>query len=245
MQRRTRLIAAGAAVFLAGLVILFPARAAYHWFGPDTVRLSGISGTVWRGSAAEASLGGLYVGTLRWSFRPLALLTGKAGYAIVVEPLAGSVAGDVAVSPGGSLHVSDLSGRLPISAASGIAGLDGIDGIVELQVESLVARDGRPVRAVGTVDVANLVAAGLSPSPLGDYRAEFATADEVITGQVQDVSGVLDLTGTLEVRPDGSYSFAGRVAATGRAPSRLVQQLQELGSPDADGMRSFRVEGRL
>lgn len=245
MQRGTRLAAAGAAIFLAGLVVLFPARVAYQWFAPDAVRLAGISGTVWSGFAAEGTLGDLYAGDLRWRIRPLALITGKLGYAVMAEPAGGSFASDVAIAPGGSVHFSDLDARLPLAALSNAAVLAGVEGRVALQFGSLVLNDRYPVRAAGAANVGGLVLSALSASPLGDYRAEFETVDDVVTGRFEDVSGVLDLSGTIELRPDRSYSLSGRVRATPAAPQGVVQQLRFLGSADADGMRSFRFEGRL
>lgn len=245
MKRRTRLLAAGAAVFVAGLVLLFPARAAYRWFAPEAVRLSGIAGTVWSGSAAEASFGGFYAGNLGWRFRPAALFTGKIGYAVAADLAGGSLAGNTAIAPGGSVHLSDLRARLPLAAlGDALAGI-GADGLVDLRFDSLVLDDGWPVRAAGTVDVRDFVIPVLSSAPLGDYRAEWETADDVVTGRFEDVSGMLDLAGTLELRPDRSYVLSGRVRATNTAPPDLVQQLRFLGSPDAQGMRSFRFEGGL
>jgi general secretion pathway protein N len=245
MRRRTTLIAAAVAIFILGVVVLFPARVAYRWFAPDSVQLSGISGTVWNGAAREAVAGDVYLGDLRWRFRPQALITGKAGYAIAAEPIAGFVETDVAVAPGGAVHLSDLAARLPVAAMGAAAPLLGVDGIVTLDFDSLVTRDGLPVEVSGSAEVADLVISGLSRAPLGGYRAVFRTAGGIVTADVEDLSGVLDLDGTVELRPDRSYVFAGTVAATNGAPGEVVRQLQYLGSTDARGRHSFRFEGRL
>lgn len=245
MPRISVLVAAGAAIFAVGLVVLFPARVAYHWFAPDGVQMSGIAGTVWSGTAAECRAGDLYLANLTWEFRPLALFTGKAGFAISADPAAGFVEGVVALSPGGTVHVSDLRARLPIAALEGLGALGEVDGMLEVDLESLVLDDGLPVRGLGTIEVANLVARQLSRTPLGNYRARISTVEGVVRADVEDVSGMLDLAGTIELREDRSYLLAGQVAPTASAPATVVQQLSYLGSPDANGMRSFRVEGEL
>ncbi len=245
MQRWTRLAVTGAAVFLAGLVLLFPARVAYDWFAPETVRLSGLSGTVWSGSAAEGTFGGFYAGDLRWRFRPAALLSGKIGYAVSAEPAGGLLESKVAISPAGAVHLADLRAGLPLAALADNAALAGIEGVLDLQLGTLVLDDGWPVRAAGTAEVRGVVVPPLSSAPLGDYGAQFETADEVVTGRFEDVSGVLDLSGTLELRAGGAYIVSGRVRATPTAPTALAQQLRYLGSADADGMRTFRFEGQL
>lgn len=245
MPRTPALIAVGAAIFAAALVVMFPARVAYHAFAPTAVRLSGISGSVWNGTAAEGRAGELYLSNLTWSFRPLALLSGKAGYAVTADLVSGFIAGDVAIAPGGSVHFSDLTARVPISAVGGLAAAAGVDGMLDLELESLVLRDGLPVRGTGTIRVADLVASQLARAPLGSYEARVQTVDDVLSADIADISGALDLAGTLELRADRSYLLSGRVAATAAAPQGVAQQLSYLGSPDAEGMRAFRFEGKL
>lgn len=240
-----RLIAAGVALFLIGLVVLFPARAAYQWFAPEDLRLSGISGTVWDGAAIEGTAGGFYLGNLRWDFNPLLLFTGKAGYSIAAEPVSGFIESDVAISPSGTLHFSDLTAALTVASLGNLLPMSGAEGAITVQFASLVARDGVPIEADGTIEIANLTLRGLSQSPLGSYRVVFETIDDVITGHVEDLSGMLDVTGTIQLRPDRSYTFTGQVAATNQAPDAIVQQLQYLGSPNAEGQRTFRFEGQF
>ena len=245
MLSRTRLVAAGACVFVAGIVLLFPARVAYDWFAPETVRLSGITGTVWSGSAVEGSFDGFYAGNPSWHFRPAALFNGKLGYAVAADPAGGMLEGNVAISPAGSVHLGKLRAGLPLAALGSAAAAAGAKGTLDLQFDSLVLDDGWPVRATGAAEVRGLIVPVLSPTPLGDYHAEFETVDGAVTARFEDLSGVLDLDGTLELQTDRRYVLSGRVRATNAAPPGLVQQLRFLGSPDAQGMRRFRFEGRL
>ena len=245
MPSRIGLAVTGACVFVAGIVLLFPARVAYDWFAPETVRLSGISGTVWSGSAVEGSFDGLYAGNLGWQFRPAALFTGKIAYAVTADPAGGLLEGRVAISPAGSVHLGDLRAGLPLAALGNAAAAAGAEGVLDAEFESLVLDDGWPVRATGAADVRGLTIPLLSSAPLGDYHAGFETVDGVVTARFEDASGVLDLEGTLELQSDRRYVVAGRVRATNAAPPALVQQLRFLGSPDTEGMRTFRFEGQL
>jgi general secretion pathway protein N len=244
MPRPGRLVAIGLAIFLCGLIVLFPARVAYRALAPDGVRLAGLSGTVWNGAAAESRLGGLYLGDLSWRFRPLALVTGKAGFAVSGVSASGPLTGNFAVAPGGAVHVSDLRGSVPLSAVGGLATLGGVDGVLELDIGTLVLEGGLPVRGTGTLELTSLFARQLASAPLGNFRARLETVEGVLTATFEDVSGMLDLSGTLEVRPDRSYSLTGSVAATESAPQSLVRQLSFLPA-DASGKRSFRMEGKL
>jgi general secretion pathway protein N len=244
MGNTRRLILAGVVTLLVGLIITFPARVAYQWFGPGGLKLSGIAGSIWRGSAKQGSASGIYLTDIRWSFRPLALLRGRLGYAISSNPASGFLDANVAIGVGG-VNMSDVNGAISLAALGDALPLKGIEGDVSLRFDKLVIRDGWTVGAIGTVDIANLVSRYLSPSVLGDYRAEFQSADEGILASVEAVSGVLELAGTITLTADRSYALIGQVAAKPSAPPAIRQQLQYLGSPDARGMRDFRVEGQL
>ena len=69
MASPQRLILAGIATLVIGLIITFPARVAYQWFAPAELKLSGISGSIWHGAAAQGSAGGVYLTNVEWSFR--------------------------------------------------------------------------------------------------------------------------------------------------------------------------------
>ncbi len=245
MRNSKRLILAGIVTFVIGLIITFPARVAYQWFAPAELKLSGISGSIWRGSAAQGSAGSVYLANVNWSFRPLALLTGKLEFASSSKLASGFVDARIALGVGGSLTLSDVAGALSLDTLADTLHLSGIEGDVSLQFEELVVENGLPVEATGTLNIANLVSRYLSPTRLGDYRAEFQTDDDGILGSVEAISGVLELGGTIKLTRDRNYEFVGKVAAKPNAPPGISQQLQFLGSPDAQGKREFRIEGKL
>ena len=109
-----RLIIAGVLVFLVVLVVSFPARVAYRWFAPPDLQLSGISGSVWKGFAAEGLAGGAYLQSISWQLKPSALLTGELAFETSASPAAGTVNTDVAIGLGGSLALTNLSGSVPL-----------------------------------------------------------------------------------------------------------------------------------
>lgn len=246
MPRVKLLAAAGIAAFLLALLVTMPARLAYHWFAPAELQLSGISGSVWSGRAAEGAAAGIYFSDLSWQFRPASLLTGKAACAVSARPAGGMLEADVAVALFGSnLLLRDLDAALPLDVFSRIVPMEGVSGNLGLRFSRIRIDGGIPTEATGTLRIMNLVLRPLSNRALGDYRAVFETGDEAITGTVEDVSGVLDLTGNAALKADRTYLFTGQVAAIPDAPSAVVQQLQFLGSADAQGRREFRFEGSL
>ena len=240
-----RYVFAGLLVFATVLIVSFPARVAYRWFAPPDLSLSGISGSIWSGSAAEGLAGGAYIRDITWRLRPADLLTGKLAFSTTSRPASGSMETDVAVGIDGSLTLSNLEGSVPLDLVHPAFQRAGISGDLSMQFEKLVLRNGLPVDVSGNVTVKNMYAPALSAGTLGDYRAQLVTNEGAVSGTVEDLSGVLDVIGTIAISPDRSYSLVGDVAAQPGAPPSIEQQLRFLGSADDRGFRQFRFEGQL
>ena len=240
-----RYILAGLLVLLFALAYKFPARLAYDWFAPPDVQLSGVSGSVWNGSAREGRAAGAYVSDIRWKFRPAALLGGKLEFETSSRPAFGTLQTDLAIAANGELSLRDLSGNVALGLVHPSFQQNGIRGDLQLNFSELALRDGMPSSATGDVSINDLLIPDLAPSVLGDYVATFETTGDSITATLNDTDGILDVDGTLTLNADRSYTLLGRVSAKATAPHSVVDQLQYLGSPDADGFRPFRFEGQL
>lgn len=245
MPSVSRLLVVGGIVLLLGVIIMFPARVAHHWFSPAAVQVAGIDGTVWSGSAREASAHGVYLRNLHWKMQPLRLLLGQVAYYVEADPAGGFLETDVSVGLTGTVRLRNTRAALPLTALHGALRIDDIGGDISLQLSEARLSDGWPEQLEGTVGISGLLVRALAPSPLGNFTAEFQSNDDDIVGSVEDVSGMLDVAGIVTLKPDRSYSLIGQVAATAEAPASLTQQLQYLGSANARGLRDFRLEGTL
>jgi general secretion pathway protein N len=242
---RKALFSIGLVTFVAAFVVMFPARVAYDWFAPPTVQVSGLQGSLWSGSAAEASVAGLYFRDLAWRLRPLGLFGGKLAASIEASPSSGFLEADVALGFGGVVSLSDINASLPLGAFATIARMPGLSGNASIQFEALRIKDGLPIEAAGTLAVADLVAPMVDPSPIGGYRAEFFTNEGAVVASVEDVNGVFDLAGSLTISADRNYQFIGKVAANDDTSEKLQRQLRFLGSPNERGQHDIRLEGQL
>ena len=240
-----RYIFAGVFVFMGILLVTFPARVAVNWFAPADVHLSGISGSVWNGTAIEAMAAGAYIQDISWHLKPASVFAGQLAFQTSSKPASGRLNADVAVSLNGSLTLSNVSGNIPLDLVHPALQQNGISGDVSLNFDEIVIRNGLPVIVTGNVSVSNFFAPDLSAAQLGDYKADFQVTDGNITATIDDLSGVLDVSGTITLSPQRNYQVIGEVAARPDAPSSIKQQLQYLGSPDERGFRSFRFEGTL
>lgn len=227
------------------LLATFPARVAYQWLAPPELQLSGISGSIWNGRATEGLAADVYLTDIRWHFRPASLFRGNLTYETEAKPVGGSLLTNVSVAANGSIVLTELSGGVPLDLVLPQFQAQGISGDLSLAFDQLVLRQGIPVAATGSVTVVNLFAPHLSAGVLGDFQLVFTTTPDGISATLDDLKGVLDVTGNVDVSPDLNYRVEGRVKARPDAPPSVEAQLRVLGSPDDNGMRYFATEGVL
>lgn len=245
MMTRSRFVIIGVVTLLLGLVITFPARVAHHWFTPTGVAISGIQGSIWRGHALEAEVGGIYVRDLNWQMRPLQLFTGELAYSIEADAVSGFVNGDVAIGIGGSASLRDFTASLSLQSVQSLIGMSGLGGTANLQFEQLVFENGIPVAADGTLEIANLLAPQIHRSSVGGFRAEFFTQESGIVASVEDTDAVVELAGSLSLSSDRTYQFLAQVAPKQTTPANLREQMRFLGTPNERGQYELRLEGQL
>ncbi len=228
MPRPRRLLLLGGLTFLAGVVMFFPARVAYEWFAPPEVRVAGIEGTVWSGAAAEARVPALYLRNLTWSLRPSGLLRGRIGFAVAGEPAGGFIEGIVGITPGGTVHLADVMGSMPLDLLRESVGSPGLSGALSLRVDSLEVRDGRPVAGQATFQVADLREPRVDSGSLGGYRGVVTTNEQGLAVHYEDTDGVIDIEGRVDVAGDGTFRHTARLRPKPATPPQIRQFIGSL-----------------
>jgi len=245
MTARSRYLMIGLVTLFVGLLAMFPARVAYRWFAPPGVAMSGIDGSIWRAKVREGYIRGIYVRNVDLSMQPLALFTGKLGYAIEANAASGFVNGSVAIGPGGSAEWTDLTASFSLQALQDSVAMPGLSGTVNLKFERLAFENNVPVAAVGNVEVANLRAPLIHRAAIGGFRADFFTQETGVMASVEDTDAVVDLAGSLSLAPDRTYQFLAQVAPKGNTPAELKEQMRFLGTANERGQYELRLEGQL
>ena len=245
MSRRWLLIA-GLLAFVLSVLAIFPARVAYRWFSPPAVSLAGIEGTVWNGRADHASVSGVYVRNLEWSARPFSLFLLRPAYRARGELVSGFVEGVFSIGIGNRILMEDVSASVSLATLADAVNMPQLDGTANLRLDTLDIRDGVPVAATGTVEVADLFAPNIyRRAPIGGYRAEFFTQPEGIVASVEDTDGIIDVAGSLTVGDDRNYVFLAAIAPKPEADDGIRNQMRFLGTPDERGQYELRLEGKL
>jgi general secretion pathway protein N len=244
IQRKRGLLITGLLTAVVALAALFPARVAYKLASPPHLEISGLSGTVWNGTAQEFATNGIYLRNLEWRMRPLSLLSGKASFIVSGEPSSGFFNSGLAVSlGGGTVTLSDLSASLPLAMIARAAGVQGLKGSASLQIANMKLVAGRPAELDGSINVANLVVPLLARASLGGFRVDFFTQGDHIMASVEDTDGAVDLAGSLQINRDKSYSFRGVVIAKPNTPENLRQRIQYLPQTDQPGQHELALDG--
>jgi hypothetical protein len=251
MTRSGWLVAAGVSAFLVFLIGGIPA-AALRWLVPEPVRMSGTSGTLWRGSASSADVGKMHFAYTRWALSPLGLLLGRLGGDLETSIGEGKAAGAIVVTLGGDMRCTACRYEGPLaSLRSAVPALRTLDGRISIEMAAFEISNKWPTRAVGSATLTNV--------PIGIYGqarrdgpvaalAATVTADPVpdsglIDVAVQDSGGPLELSAQLSISPPGNYELSGRVKARPGAPPDLVNALNILGPRAADGSTEIALSG--
>jgi general secretion pathway protein N len=245
IRSKRGLIATAVITFLIGLIVMFPARVAVHWFVPANIAITGIEGSAWSGQAGEASFGAMYCKDLKWEINALRLFVGELSYRISVTPVSGFLETDIAFAAGGGVSLSQLTASLPLEIFEDVAAIRGLQGSASFDFERVEIVDNLAVVADGVLQVADITIPIIARDSLGGYRAEFFTQNNGITASIEDTDGVLDMAGSIQVRKDRSFEFIGQVVVQPNTPESIRQQLQFLPPPNEHGQQEIRLEGVL
>lgn len=253
MPNRYAWIALGLGAYIAFVLSMFPAAAAYRWFAPDALRMSGISGTLWAGRAALASASGLPLRDVRWQLDALPLLIGRAEARLQARIADGFAEADVRASIGGRVVLHDVGLQARLAALAPIVPIGDVQGQLRVTLDRLELVDGVPASMVGQATVMQLIVPTFvpggrgAPLALGDYALTFEdTGGQGLLARFNDTSGPLAVDGTLTVGTDGRYRLDAQAAARPDAPRELVQALELMGGePGPDGKRPFEMTGSL
>lgn len=245
-------IALGAGAYLAFLLTTFPAATAYRWFAPDAVRLAGVEGTLWSGSATLGSVGDIGLHEIQWRLRPWALFLARVGGQFQTRFGDGLLSTDVEVTLT-QTTLRNFRASASLGGLRELLPLGGIEGFVSADFAELRIQDAWPVGATGELRLGELVVPPLlSPTggaliALGNYQIRFAASTNPgLVGNFEDQGGPLEVSGSIRLTPDRAYVIDGALRTRPNAPLELSQGLELMTAPpDASGLRAFNLTGSL
>lgn len=246
MKRTILLVFLGVLVFLGIVVARLPAS----WAVPDPgsgVTCTDVDGTVWNGSCTGLVFQQEPIGDLSWEVHAMRLLAGKVNADVSLTRPTGTAHGNVEVGFDKQVTGHNIQGDLPLDrdlASSLPPNLRNLRGKLHADL-ALLRVSGTSIKAIeGTVEVRDLSdGEDAGAQRWGSYSLTFppSTGGDPV-GQLKDLGGgPLAVEGTVKLTPEPGFDVEGLVAPRPNAPQDLVQNLQFLGSPDAQGRRPFSL----
>jgi len=244
--RTRRTLWLGALALLAFALILvarFPAAWALGLL-PAGLSCDAADGTVWNGTCAGLMLHHQQlIGDLAWQLHPLRLFAGRLAAHVELTQGADFAHADVELAPGGHFTAGDVAARVHLNAALVPQLPRGLTGAARADFARVEVKDGRVTDLVGRIEAHDLFQSGNVTTELGNYALSFngPGAAGALIGELTDLGGPLAVQGTVRMTPEPGFVMDGMVAPRASAAANIVQQLQMLGAPDAQGRRSFSI----
>jgi len=227
------------------LILQFPAITAINSINKNNLKVNGVNGTIWKGSASEISSNEIYLRQTKWKIAPSELLKGNLTFDISTYPFNGQLKFNLILDLMNNLRATDIKGNFPNDILEIIAPFLGVSSEIDMNIKSLSLNNKGINQLEGQVLLNNLVMKGISNRVLGSYKIDLFERNGEIYGSIDDVSGEVDIAATMSLTLSGKYIIDGAVSEKQNTSNQVRTILSFLGTQNEDGQRSFRFEGEI
>ena len=227
------------------LILQFPAITVINSINKNNLKVNGVNGTVWKGSASEISSNEIYLRQTKWKIVPSELLKGNLTFDISTYPFNGQLKFNLILDLMNNLSATDIKGNFPNDILEIIAPFLGVSSEINMNIKSLSLNNKDINQLEGQILLNNLVMKGISNRVLGSYKIDLFERNGEIYGSIDDVSGEVDIAATMSLTLSGKYIIDGAVSAKQNTSNQVRTILSFLGAENENGQRSFRFEGEI
>jgi hypothetical protein len=250
-MKKTWILIAAATLLVLSIVVVatFPAAVAWRWWGDRApeLKLSGISGTIWNGSATRAVVRGQALGRMQWQLPFARLLGGDPGVIIDLSGPGMKLSAAIARGEGDTLAVNDLKAEAEagwLGPALAIPELEPTGMLATEGASLLLSRSGVPRAVDARIEWRNAGVRGQVIARLGTLVIEAHGKDGRIEASVADSGdGDVEILGGALIEQGSYRSETILVPRVKEGP--VVEALQWVGTPRPEGGRLLIVEGRI
>ena len=243
VQKKQLLISLFALLLM--LILQFPAITAINSINKNNLKVNGVNGTIWKGSASEISSNEIYLRQTKWKIVPSELLKGNLTFDISTYPFNGQLKFNLILDLMNNLSATDIKGNFPNDILEIIAPFLGVSSEIDINIKSLSLNNKNINQLEGQILLNNLVMKGISNRVLGSYKIDLFERNGEIYGSIDDVSGEVDIAATMSLTLSGKYIIDGAVSAKQNTSNQVRTILSFLGAENENGQRSFRFEGEI
>ena len=227
------------------LILQFPAITAINSINKNNLKVNGVNGTVWKGSASEISSNEIYLRQTKWKIAPSELLKGNLTFDISTYPFNGQLKFNLILDLMNNLRATDIKGNFPNDILEIIAPFLGVSSEIDMNIKSLSLNNKGINQLEGQILLNNLVMKGISNRVLGSYKIDLFERNGEIYGSIDDISGEVDIAAIMSLTLSGKYIIDGAVSEKQNTSNQVRTILSFLGAENENGQRSFRFEGEI
>ena len=211
----------------------------------------GAQGTIWSGSASLVRVNGIDIMSARWSLKPLYLLLGKARASLEFIYLEGRGSGDVSISLGQNIQLSDVEFNVPADQLTQqfANGFVGLDGDLSVQIDRLNYQIGETfVQGLsGYVGWQKSAVAYPLSGSFGNISIALSqdAQSDLLQAEVSNQGGEVSVDGTASLGASFAYSVDAVLKPNANISEALEDTLAAALRKNADGTFHFKRSGSL
>jgi len=241
----------GVLFYLVFLIALLPASIVVRLVPlPNTVSLSGVSGSIWSGSVETVTIQKRQLELVQWKLSPWALFLGKAKFDLVVGNRGTAVNGKglVTLSTSG-INAQGLRFEAPGSFLVGNSRLPfrtKVDGDLSLIIEALTQGQPWCEQLTGKVFLNRAkVNNQFGDYPLGEIELGLSCVDGNVKVKTDETMNQLGLSGSVLLQAEKIVQVSAKIKETASQPEDLKKALIFLGKKDSQGYYPISYQGRI
>jgi general secretion pathway protein N len=208
---------------------------------PANISCTAVDGSIWSGTCAGLSVQGTSVGDVVWEVHPSQLLAGKLFAHVVLTRPSASARADVEVGLDKNITARNVQADLPLDPALIRQLPRNLRGSAHADLALARIEKGIVTQLQGRIEAYDLEERSGNVTKLGSYSLTFPGGSGDPTGQLRDLGGPLTVEGTVRLTREPGFDLQGFVTPHRDAPPELANEIQFLGSPDAQGRRQFAL----
>jgi len=252
-KQTRRLIYLGLAVYLIVLFNNIPASFLSRYLLPalpvgKLVNLEGVKGSIWRGTAMNASVDRVNIGKLSWDLSGWGLLLGHINLTLDFHSPVSKGHGRVSIGLGGSVSAEDIQAQFPAEILTPLFyGFPiSFDGELHGNIISLDLEPGRTLNCKGRI----LWRAAALRSPqhveLGDFVVALEPNNLGSKLEIKDGNtGPVQADLNIHLKGSGEYKLNGWLKSRDESQQHIAEALRLIGRADNSGKYWLTRNGAL
>jgi hypothetical protein len=246
-MRKRWLILFAILAYAIALVTTMPTAQLLRWVDTRPAELSGVGGSVWRGSARRVKVEETVADDVRWRFLPGRLLLGEIAFGVQAQYAGGPAAGRLSADWRRELHLSDFSYRMDARRLTDFMPLPiaEFSGDIDTDLQQVTVHNGTLQSVTGKVSWDEATLTSPFETLLGNYRVDLRTTERGHRAELRGEGGSLAAEGEVRVQQDGRFNAEITLTPASNAPRELVQQLNFIARRQRNGKYLLKHNGSL